>query len=364
MIHFVIGTRAQLFKMAPIMLECSRRNLPWRWVYTAQHKETIERTLETFKLPEPDYTVINWDTEAKTVSKMGNWLIRMWLSLFRSRRILNYQTGKSSIVLTHGDTFTTWFAALYGRLTFTKVMHIEAGLRSGQLFQPFPEEINRRITGLLSHYHMCENDKAVQNLRWHKRAKIINTKFNTQIDTIAFGIDNSDKATIEIPDKKYAVATIHRYENIFDKKRFEKIINEIEKISNEFEVQYVQHPATSNQIDKLGFRGRLESNQNIVLLPRLEYLDFIRLIKHSEFVVSDGGGNQQELYFMGKPTLLFRDVTERPDEIGKTAVLSKLDSSIISDFVKNYQKFKGKRIKPEVRPTDIIVDELEKIVSQ
>ena len=358
MIHFVIGTRAQIFKMAPIMLECEKRGLEWRWVYTAQHRETMSQTLETFGLPEPDYTVINWDDEAKSISKMSKWFGKMMLSVFSSRKILDYKTGKHSIVLTHGDTFTTWFAALYGRFTFTKVMHIEAGLRSGQLFQPFPEELNRRLVGMLSNYHMCENDDAVANLKWHKLAKIVNTHHNTQIDTIEFGMDNAHRSKLKLPKEKYVVATIHRYENIFDKKRFENIIQEIEKIAEKFKVQYVLHPATELQLKKLNFFDRMKNNPNIDLLPRLEYLDFIKLIKDSEFVISDGGGNQQELYYIGKPTILFRDVTERPRELGKTVALSKMDPKIIDDFVANYKSWQGKRIKPKKRPTDIIVDEL------
>src|SRR5438046_944123 len=102
MIHFVIGTRAQLFKMAPIMLECEKRGLDWRWVYTAQHKETIEETLRAFGLPQPAYTVVNWETEAKTMGKIWNWFLKMLLAVPKSRKILAGYTGKKNIVLTHG----------------------------------------------------------------------------------------------------------------------------------------------------------------------------------------------------------------------------------------------------------------------
>lgn len=341
------------------MLECDRRKLAWRWVYTAQHKDTIQATLDTFGLPAPDYTVVNWETEAKTKTNMGKWFLRMLLSLPRSKKILAGHTGKKSIVLTHGDTFTTWFAALYGKLTRTKVMHVESGLRSFNLWNPFPEEINRLITFRLSDYYVCPGQWAVDNLKKYRGIKI-NTRMNTQADTISFGLSHADSASIELPKQKYVVVSIHRYENIFKPERFEKIIIELEKIAQHFKVLIVQHPATFIQLDKLNFRQRLEKNKNIELLPRLEYLPFVKAAKHSEFVITDGGGNQEELYQMGKPTLIFRNETERQEGLGTTAVISKLDPQIITDFVKNYQKYEHQPVSDKSSPSRMIVDVLEK----
>lgn len=359
MIHFVIGTRAQLFKMAPVMLECKKRQLSWRWVYTAQHKDTIEATLQTFGLPCPDYTVVHWDTEAKTMGSMGKWFARMLLSLFKSQKILAGYTGKKHIVLTHGDTFTTWFAALYAKLTRTKVMHVESGLRSFNLRKPFPEEINRLVTFHLSNYYACPGQWAVDNLKKYKGVKI-NTKMNTQVDTIRFGLAHADSADFAVPKRKYVVVSIHRYENIFKPRRLEQIIIELEKIAKDFVVLIVQHPATHIQFDKLGYRKRLETNKNIKLLPRLEYLPFVKAIKHSEFVITDGGGNQEELFHMGKPTLIFRDETERQEGLGSTVVISKLDPAIVKTFVANYKQYKKKPASARVSPSSIIIDNLEK----
>lgn len=357
MIHIVIGTRAQLFKMVPIMLECQKRGFKWRWVYTAQHKETISQALKTFKLPQPDYTVIKWQTEAKSMGKLWYWFARMMLSLVSGQRILAGYTGKKNIVLTHGDTITTWWAALLGRLYGCRVMHIEAGLRSWNLFSPFPEEINRIITSKLANYYICPGDQCVANLKKY-RGKKINTTFNTQADTIKYGLAHCEKAELKLPKGKYAVVSLHRYENIFKKERFEQIVELLERVASEFKLAFVLHPATNTQLDKLNLRTRMESNPNIDLLPRLEYLPFIKLIKHSEFVITDGGGNQEELYFMGKPTLLFRDETERPEELGKTAVLSKLDPNIIENFLKNYKKYRQPRVHVRRSPSAIVANYL------
>lgn len=359
MIHFVIGTRAQLFKMAPIMLECERQNLAWRWIYTAQHQETMSQTLEVFNLPKPDYTVVNWDTEAKTIGKAGIWFVKMLLSLVRSRRILDGCTGKQHIVLTHGDTLTTWLGALYGKLTTTKVMHVESGLRSFNIWNPFPEEINRLITFRLTDYYAAPGKWAMNNLEKYKGVKL-NTHTNTQVDTLRFGLEHCDSVSLKLPKKRYVVASLHRYENIFKPERFGKILDLLDEISETFEVLFVQHPATSVQLTKLGFRDRITKNNNITLLPRLEYLQFIKTVKHSQFVITDGGGNQEELYHMGVPTLLFRNETERQEGLGKTAVISKLEPSICRDFVKNYTKYRQRPYFPTNSPSEMIVRRLAK----
>ncbi len=234
-------------------------------------------------------------------------------------------------------------------------MHIEAGLRSFNIFKPFPEEINRLITFRLSQYYACPGDWAIENLKKFKGEKI-NTLNNTQADTISFGMKNCETAKAVIPAKKFVVVSIHRYENIFKKERFIKIVDEIIEISKDFQVLFVQHPATFGQIDKLGLREKLTSNKNIKLLPRLEYLPFVKTVKHSEFVITDGGGNQEELYYMGKPTLIFRNETERQEGLGTTAVVSKFDTKTIKDFVKNYKKYEHHAIAKATSPSKIIVD--------
>jgi UDP-N-acetylglucosamine 2-epimerase (non-hydrolysing) len=357
MIHFVIGTRAQLLKMAPIMLECERRGLRWRWVYAAMHKETFEETLRVFGLPDPDYTIVKWDSEAKTLSKAGWWFGKMLLSLFHSKKILAGYTGKKHIVLTHGDTPVTPVGALYGKLTRTPVMHVESGLRSFNIFHPFPEEINRLLTFRFSNYFAAPGDWALGNLKKYKGVKI-NTHENTQIDVLRFGMEHVGSSKLPIPKKKYVVLSTHRYENVFNRERFEKIISEGEKVAKKFEVVMVQHPVTSGQMDKLGLRKRLE--KSMTLLPRLNYLDFIKLIAGSEFVMTDGGGNQEELFHMGKPTLVLRDATERQEGLGATAVISKLDSKVIDEFVDHYETYKRKPTSDTLSPSKLIVDAIVK----
>ncbi len=358
MIHVVVGTRAQLLKLAPVMLECERRGLRWRWVYTAQHRETIDGSLRTFGLPPPDYVVVRWSTEAKSLALMARWLGRMLVALPRSRSILAGETGPRSVVVTHGDTFTTWLAALMGRLTRTKVMHVEAGLRSFNLRKPFPEELNRLITFRLASFFAAPGPEAVANLERYGR-ETIDTHGNTQIDVLRFGLEHVGDADVEIPAEPYAVASLHRYENVFDRDRLERIVALLESISRDRLVVFVRHPVTDAQLRKTGLASRLEANERILLLPRLEYFPFLALIRTAAFVVSDGGGNQEELSYLGVPTLLLREETERHEGLGENVVLSRFDRATIEGFVADPTRFRRAERLPDSTPSSSIADFLE-----
>lgn len=359
MIHFVVGTRAQLFKLAPVMLECERRGLKWRWVYTAQHRETIAASLTTFGLPPPDYVVVHWQTEAKSLGSMASWLARMLAALPRSRRILGGHTGRSSVVVTHGDTFTTWLAALIGRLTRTRVLHVEAGLRSFNLLKPFPEELNRLVTFRLATAFAAPGPEAVENLRRYRK-ETIETGGNTQIDTLRFGLRNLARAEVEIPSSPYVVSSLHRYENVFDERRLERIVQILEEAALRYLVVFVRHPVTDARLRAAGLLDRLEQNAQVQLLPRLEYLPFLALIRSAQLVITDGGGNQEELSYLGVPTLLLRDTTERSEGLGENAVLSRFDDDLIRAVIDRPAAYRKVERLPESSPASLIVDFLER----
>ena len=122
----------------------------------------------------------------------------------------------------------------------------------------------------------------------------LDTGSNTQVDTLRFGLSQLEDVDFDVPATPYVVVSLHRYENIFDRDRLVRIVEELEGIAAAgFTLLFVQHPATKLQLEKLGLRGRLEANQRISLLPRLEYLPFLKAIRSAQFVVTDGGGNQE-----------------------------------------------------------------------
>ena len=359
-IHIVVGTRAQFLKMAPVMVSLEKRKMQWRWIYTAQHKDTMDMLIKGFKIKPPDRTLFDWHTEAKTIKKMAFWLGKIMTCLILERKkILGEYLGPTHVVLTHGDTITAWWGALLGKLSRCKVMHVESGLRSFNLLEPFPEEINRLLTFCLTDIYACPGTWAVDNLKTFKGVKL-NTIHNTQLETLFYGLDHAEESTLILPQDKYAVVTLHRYENIFKPDRLIKIITLIEKISEKIPLYFILHPSTTSKLDENGMGERLFENPNITSIPRLDHLSFIKLINAAEFVITDGGGNQEELFHLGKPCLLFRSYTERLEGLSRNTVLSKFDNTLINDFVDNYEKYRTLPTVMDKKPSDVILDYLEK----
>ena len=266
---------------------------------------------------------------------------------------------EKGIILTHGDTMTTVWAAVVGKLAGCKVAHVESGIRSFKIFNPFPEELMRLITFHFSDVYFCPNDWAISNLKKYKGEKI-NLGMNPVYDAVKIAI--SSDANIELPKEKYVVVSLHRFENIFTNKLENVIIPLLEKIAESgFMLIFVLHPSTRGVLQKNNMRlfKRLEKNKKIILQNRIPYPEFIQLLNESEFVITDGGSNQEELSYLGKPTLLFRDVTERIEGLGKTTVISHFDTKIIMEFIKNYKQMQTEFKKVDVSPSQIMVDYLK-----
>jgi len=357
-IYAVIGTRAQLIKMAPLMSLMQKEGIEYDFIYTAQHRETIDQILQDFHVKEPDNTLYT-KSEANTLTKFLGWWGYMTLAALTPKKIF----PEKGIVLTHGDTVTTAWAAVVGKLAGCKVAHVESGVRSFKVFKPFPEELMRLITFRFSDIYFCPNELAVNNLKKYKGDKI-NLSINTVYDSVKIAINSN--VDIELPKEKYVVVSIHRFENIFTNKLEHTIIPLLEKVADfGFILIFVLHPSTRNVLKKNDMKlyKRLDNNKRIFLKERYSYFEFVKLLNKSEFVISDGGSNQQELSYMGKPLLLFRDVTESIEGLNENVILSYFDVKIVMDFIKNYQKRKKEFIKAEVSPSQIILDYLKKLVS-
>ena len=356
-ISVVIGTRAQLVKMAPVLLELQNRQIPYEYIETNQHKITMSDIRKDFGIKDPDKQFFPEQKETKTMGLIWGWFLKAMLKIvFRPKSLMDTTKG---IVLVHGDTNSCWMGALLGKLRRNKVMHVESGLRSFNIFKPFPEEINRLITFRLTDVYACPNEWAVKNLKKYKGVKL-NTQQNTQFDSMYIALQHGKAETVVKDDKPYVVSSIHRYENVFYKDKLTKIVEIHEKIAKKLPIYLIRYPVTEKRLKKYGLMKRLEDNPNIHLTPRLSFFEYMQLQYNAEFVIADGGSIQEELSYMGKPTLLLRDVSERIEGLGETAVLSKFDDQIIDEFVENYQKYRRPLKKLEQRPSKVIVDWLVK----
>ncbi|MGV1100368.1 UDP-N-acetylglucosamine 2-epimerase [Thiovibrio sp. JS02] len=352
MIHVIIGTKAQLIKMAPIMVRLKKREVPYNFIFTGQHRATIEDLLEEFGIKPPD--VVLYD--GPDITSMGQMFFWFWRilskSVFRAKEV--FGNDKQGIVLVHGDTLSTLLGAIMGRLNGLRVGHVESGLRSFNLFHPFPEEITRLITFRLSHTLYCPGEWAMKNVATLKR-DIIDTKANTMIDTLALPVE-AGRSRAHIPQHPFVLVSLHRFENIFNKKTLLTIIKHLEHIAHSYRLLFILHPPTEKQLRRFALYERLLANSRIELRPRYNHSDFVSLLKSAEFVICDGGSLQEETSYLGIPCLLMRKTTERQEGIGANVVLADYNRAIIDEFIREYQKYRCTQQSNHISPSDMVIE--------
>ncbi len=355
-IYVVIGTRAQLIKMAPLMALMEKKGLEYEFIYTAQHRETITKILQDFHVKEPDRTISS-KSEANTLTKFLGWGSTMLLKVINPKKVF----PEKGIVITHGDTVTTAWTAIVAKLAGCKVAYVEAGLRTHRLFNPFPEELMRVITSRFSDVFFCQNEMAIKNLKKFKGQKI-NTGLNTGYDAVVQAINSEVK--VDIPKEKYAVVSIHRFQTIFTQRLEKIVIPLLEQVAKTgYKLIFVLHPSTREVLKRNDMKlyKRLDTNNNIILKERYPFFEFIKLLNESEFVITDGGSNQEELSYLGKPTLLFKEFIGRTEGLNENAVISYFDPKITMKFVNNYTKYNRTFKKIEESPCEVIVNYFKKI---
>ena len=342
------------------MVALQNKSIDYNFIFTGQHKETINQLRENFGIKDPD-AILYQGSDITGIIQMLFWMVRiLFKTIFHKDQIFKKQ-GVKDIVLVHGDTFSTPLGALMGKVSGKKVGHVESGLRSFNLFHPFPEEITRLLTFRLSDFYFCPGEWALQNLKKYKGVKI-NTKHNTLLDSLELAKKKTELCTVEVPDEPFALVSLHRFENIFNRKTFQFIIDNLLETSKKIKLLFILHPPTQKKLKSFGFDSILASTENISLRPRYDYFNFIKLLINCEFLMTDGGSNQEEAYYLGKPTILFRKATERNEGLGTNVVISNFDTNIIRDFVSRHKDYKKNLIHPEKSPTKIIIPSLTQFI--
>jgi UDP-N-acetylglucosamine 2-epimerase (non-hydrolysing) len=331
MITVLLGTRAQLIKMAPVILELERRGWSPRLILTGQHKETMDRLISDFRIKTQPLCIYA-GPEVTSVKRVIPWFLRCLWRLWRDAKVIFPACGEKRVVLVHGDTFSTLLGAFAGRLTGQRVAHVESGLRSFNLWHPFPEELTRLAVFRLSHLAFCPDDWAKSNLKRYP-VEAICTDGNTLLDALRIALATEKPLPLKPPAKPFGVVSLHRFENIFKRDRLISILDLIEEAAEHYPLVFVLHPATRKNLEQFGLLERLSKNERIHLWLRMGYFEFVGLLKQSTFVITDGGSNQEELSYLGKPTLLMRQATERQEGLGANVVLGAYERSKLLDFI-------------------------------
>tara|TARA_B100000686_G_scaffold93392_1_gene99822 strand:- start:1291 stop:2379 length:1089 start_codon:yes stop_codon:yes gene_type:complete len=362
MIHVIIGTRAQIIKMAPVMKELEERDIDYNFIFLAQHKETMYEILTQFGLKTPNIVIGDLNKDITNVKDMIFWSIRILIYGFLKRKKI-FQNDKKGIVLIHGDAPPLFLGGLIAKFQGLKVAQVEAGLRSFNFLEPFPEEIIRVFSakvGLIDMF-FCQDEKAKMNVVPYKKMAYC-TSYNTILDSLRLAEKISPKFLFLETSDKFALASLHRFETISKKEKLQQVVYELIKISKKIKVLFILHPPTRVALKKHNLYNLLEQESTCHLLPRLGFFKFNQMLRKAEFIITDGGSNQEECFYLGSPCLLFRNETERVEGLNSNAVLSKFNTAIIDDFVANYNIYKKSPILKDISPSSFIVDQLKEFI--
>jgi len=315
----VFGTRPEAIKMAPLVKVLKEdKELDVKVCVTAQHREMLDQVLDLFDItPEYDLNLMKPGQDLYDIT--ANVLLGM-------KDVLS--DFKPDVVLVHGDTTTTSATALSSFYQKIKVGHVEAGLRTGDIYSPWPEEANRQITGVLANYHFAPTETSKANLlKENKDSNNIIVTGNTVIDALFMALQKieSDK-TLESKiiseiasqyplqeDKKIILVTGHRRENFGQ--GFINICNSLKTLAlNNSDIDIV-YPVHLNPNVQKPVKEILAGVDNIYLIDPLQYEQFIYMMNRSYFIITDSGGVQEEAPSLGKPVLVMRDTTERPEAV-------------------------------------------------
>ncbi|MGR7244767.1 non-hydrolyzing UDP-N-acetylglucosamine 2-epimerase [Klebsiella aerogenes] len=331
----IFGTRPEAIKMAPVVENLKGDNrFESKVCVTAQHREMLDQVLQLFNIT-PDYDL--------NIMKSGQDLTDITSSILLGLRSV-LQEFKPDYVLVHGDTATTLSATLASYYQQIKVGHVEAGLRTNDIYSPWPEEGNRKLTGALANLHFAPTSTSADNLRRENvpQERIIITG-NTVIDALLMVKDKLAqdpvlagelKAKFDFidDDRKIVLITGHRRESFGG--GFERICNAVLKLAKTFpDVDFV-YPVHLNPNVRGVVNLVLRGQDNIYLIEPLDYLPFVFLMNASSIILTDSGGIQEEAPSLGKPVLVMRDTTERPEAVDAgTVKLVGTDEKCIFDAV-------------------------------
>lgn len=317
----LIGTRAQAIKMAPVIIAIRDAGLSCEIVLTGQHRATVDELLSDFGL-QPDTRLWRNDEAKRVLAGLGWSIVALWRSwgLLRKRA-----KDDRTVVLVHGDTATTLIGAVAGRLARCEVAHVEAGLRSGSLLDPFPEEGIRRLVTRLAQTAYCPGPDATSVLA-SSGCHCVDTEENTVLDAVRYVMQHPRPPDVTAASPAYVVVSAHRMETVMRRRRLRALTDLVGALSQWYTVYFVLHPITLERLRQYGLMERLQAQDKIELTPRMGYAPFIQLASAARAVLTDGGGNQEEMAYLGVPTLLLRNRTERHHGLGYGTHLIGLDT--------------------------------------
>ena len=327
-VMLVFGTRPEAIKMCPLVKELkTRENLETIVCVTGQHREMLKQVLDCFKVV-PDYNL--------DIMKDKQTLFDITTNIIGKIKCV-LEEVKPDLVLVHGDTTTTFATALSSFYMQIPVGHVEAGLRTYNIYSPYPEEFNRQATGIISELNFAPTEMSKQNLLNEGKAENrIFVTGNTAIDALQTTVkENYKHPELEwASDSRLIMLTAHRRENLGQP--LENMFKAIKRIVDEFSDTKVIYPIHKNPVVRECANRILGNDDRIRLIEPLEVLDFHNFLSRAYLILTDSGGIQEEAPSLGKPVLVMRDTTERPEGIkaGTLKLVGTEEENIYNNFKK------------------------------
>jgi len=323
----IFGTRPEAIKMAPLVLALKKDpELEPIVVVTAQHREMLDQVLKIFDI-EPDFD-LNIMKQGQTLSEVTGRVIEGLDSVIKE--------AKPDMILVHGDTTTTFAGSLAAFYNQIDIGHVEAGLRTHNKYSPFPEEMNRQMTGVLADLHFSPTENSKQNLLVeNKDEESISVTGNTAIDALKTTVNEEYHSEIieKHNDNKVILLTAHRRENIGTP--MHNIFSAVRDIVDEFEGVTVVYPIHKNPKVRSIAEEYLGGHERIEIIEPLDVVDFHNFAANSHIILTDSGGVQEEAPSLAKPVVVLRDTTERPEGVeAGTLKLAGIEKQDIYDLTK------------------------------
>jgi UDP-N-acetylglucosamine 2-epimerase (non-hydrolysing) len=361
-LHVFLGTKAQYIKTAPVLRLLDERSVPYRLIDSGQHARISAGMRDDLGLRAPDH-VLGGEHDIDSIPQFLRWSGTLGARLPSGRRLRrDVFGGEGGICVVHGDTPSTLLSAAMARRAGLGVAHLEAGLRSHNVFHPFPEEAIRMVVMRLAHLLFAPDATAVHNLEsMGVRGRVVPVSGNTSVDALrsTLGQLAGDGVGLGIGEDADGplVVTMHRVENLHNRRSVERFVELVSNLATRHRVRFVVHGPTRDVIVRTGAVQRLTA-LGVDLRPLSSHADFIAAVVRAPFVITDGGSIQEECALLGVPTLLWRYRTERPDGLGANVVLSRYDDDVVRQFLADPERLRRKPVPLDTSPAAEIVETL------
>jgi UDP-N-acetylglucosamine 2-epimerase (non-hydrolysing) len=352
-IHVFLGTKAQYIKTAPLLRLLDERGIAYRLIDSGQHAALSVGLREELGVRAPDH-LLAAGRDITSIPQAAVWAAKLAAQLLDGRRLRREVFGgQGGVCVVHGDTPSTLLSALMAKRAGLEVAHLEAGLRSGHLFHPFPEELIRVVVMRTADLLFAPDDEAVANLRRMRvRGEVVPLPGNTVTEALAHDLDDAAE-----PGSGPVVVTMHRVENLNRRERVEQFVEAVESIAADRPVRFVLHGPTTETLRRRGLDRRLRA-AGVDLVPLAPHREFVAMLHAAPFVVTDGGSIQEECALLGVPTLLWRAATERPDGVDANVVVSAYDRARIAHFFDHPDAWRREPLERGARPSEVALDHL------